>query len=52
MYVKGRANVVAPGWVATKMAEEAMQDENIRYQALATYVIIIILRRGQSSCCC
>ncbi|KAJ9092957.1 hypothetical protein QFC19_008555 [Naganishia cerealis] len=33
---RGRVNTVAPGWVRTKMAEESMKDERIKYQALAT----------------
>jgi NAD(P)-dependent dehydrogenase (short-subunit alcohol dehydrogenase family) len=32
---------VAPGWVATPMAEESMKDESIRYQAMATLVGLI-----------
>jgi len=33
---KARINVVAPGWVKTPMAEKAMQDTNLLYQALAS----------------
>lgn len=33
---KGRVNAVAPGWVSTPMAEGALQDPDIKYQALAT----------------
>ena len=33
---KGRANCVAPGWVLTPMAEEALQDRNVAHRALAT----------------
>ncbi len=35
---RGRVNCVAPGWVRTPMAESALQDPKIVYQALATYV--------------
>ena len=34
---RGRVNTVAPGWVRTPMAEGALQNPNIVYQALATY---------------
>ncbi|KAJ7145349.1 NAD(P)-binding protein [Mycena crocata] len=33
---KGRVNCVAPGWVKTAMAEEALKDPVIVYRALAT----------------
>lgn len=33
---RGRINTVAPGWVATPMAAQALQDENIVYAALAS----------------
>lgn len=33
---RGRVNTVAPGWVATPMAAQALQDENIVYAALAS----------------
>jgi len=33
---RGRVNVVAPGWVGTPMAERAMQDMDLLYQALAS----------------
>ncbi|RPD76830.1 NAD(P)-binding protein [Lentinus tigrinus ALCF2SS1-7] len=33
---RGRVNVVAPGWVKTPMAEEALKNPNIIYRALAT----------------
>lgn len=36
VHPKGRINTVAPGWVATAMAEESLKDDNIRYQAMAT----------------
>ena len=35
---RGRVNCVAPGWVRTPMADRAMQDPSLLYQALATYV--------------
>jgi NAD(P)-dependent dehydrogenase (short-subunit alcohol dehydrogenase family) len=38
LHPRARVNTVAPGWVRTKMAEESMKDERIKYQALATYV--------------
>lgn len=31
-----RVNTVSPGWIRTPMAERAMQDESLLYQALAT----------------
>ncbi|KAJ9099144.1 hypothetical protein QFC21_004023 [Naganishia friedmannii] len=36
LHPRARVNTVAPGWVRTKMAEESMKDERIKYQALAT----------------
>ncbi|KIK57549.1 hypothetical protein GYMLUDRAFT_172579, partial [Collybiopsis luxurians FD-317 M1] len=33
---KGRVNCVAPGWVRTPLAEEALSDPNVVYRALAT----------------
>lgn len=36
---KGRVNCVAPGWVRTPMAEAALQNPSVVYQALATYVV-------------
>ncbi|TFK47173.1 NAD(P)-binding protein [Heliocybe sulcata] len=33
---KGRVNTVAPGWVGTPMAVEALKDPNVSYRALAT----------------
>lgn len=33
---KGRVNCVAPGWVRTPMAERALKDSRVVYQALAT----------------
>jgi NAD(P)-dependent dehydrogenase (short-subunit alcohol dehydrogenase family) len=33
---RGRVNCVAPGWTKTPMAETALADFNIIYQALAT----------------
>ncbi len=35
---RGRANSVAPGWVNTPMATEALKDPEIVYRALASYV--------------
>lgn len=35
---KGRANCVAPGWVSTPMAVNALADPEIVYRALASYV--------------
>jgi len=32
----GRINCVAPGWVRTPMADKAMNDPNLLYQALAS----------------
>jgi len=34
---RGRINCVAPGWVRTPMADRAMADGNLLYQALASY---------------
>lgn len=36
IHPKGRVNTVAPGWVATAMAEKSMADPDVRYQAMAT----------------
>ncbi|KZT24996.1 NAD(P)-binding protein [Neolentinus lepideus HHB14362 ss-1] len=33
---KGRVNTVAPGWVATPMAADALKDPQVSYRALAT----------------
>jgi len=33
---QGRVNCVAPGWVKTPMAEEAMKDKAVVYRSLAT----------------
>ena len=33
---RARANCVAPGWVYTPMAEKALSDPEIVYEALAT----------------
>jgi NAD(P)-dependent dehydrogenase (short-subunit alcohol dehydrogenase family) len=33
---RGRICTVAPGWVGTKMAEESLKDEGIKYMAMAT----------------
>lgn len=35
---RGRVNCVAPGWVKTPLAEEALRDPNVVYRALATSV--------------
>jgi NAD(P)-dependent dehydrogenase (short-subunit alcohol dehydrogenase family) len=35
---RGRVNCVAPGWVRTPMADRAMADPTLLYQALASYV--------------
>ncbi|KAF5383951.1 hypothetical protein D9757_007378 [Collybiopsis confluens] len=35
---KGRVNCVAPGWVLTPLAEEALKDPDVVYRALATHV--------------
>lgn len=39
---KGRVNSVAPGWVYTPMASEALKDPQVVYQSLATWVVILI----------
>ncbi len=36
IHPQGRVNTVAPGWVATAMAEKSMANPEIKYQALAT----------------
>jgi len=33
---KGRVNCIAPGWVKTPMAEDALKDPLVVYRALAT----------------
>ncbi|KAI9094875.1 NAD(P)-binding protein [Phlyctochytrium arcticum] len=33
---RGRVNTVSPGWIRTPMAERAMQDPNLLYEALAS----------------
>lgn len=35
---RARVNTVAPGWVRTPMAEEALKDGSVVYRALATSV--------------
>ena len=40
---RARANCVAPGWVYTPMAEKALSDPEIVYEALATYVDTTII---------
>ena len=37
---KGRVNCVAPGWVDTPMAAEALKNPKVIYQALATFVAL------------
>lgn len=37
---RGRVNTVAPGWVRTPMAESALQNPEVIYRALATYVYL------------
>ena len=36
---RARVNVVAPGWVRTPMAEEALKNRTVVYRSLATYVL-------------
>jgi NAD(P)-dependent dehydrogenase (short-subunit alcohol dehydrogenase family) len=45
---KGRVNCVAPGWVDTPMAADALKNPNVIYQALATSVALsaVISCRG------
>lgn len=38
---KGRVNCVAPGWVHTPMAAEALSNPDTVYRALATYALSI-----------
>jgi len=33
---RGRVNCVAPGWVKTPMAEEALKDRAVVYRSIAT----------------
>lgn len=40
---KGRVNCVAPGWVNTPMAEDALKDPKVVYKAMATSVTFEIL---------
>ena len=35
---KGRVNCVAPGWVDTPMAGDALKNPDVVYRALATFV--------------
>lgn len=35
---QGRVNCVAPGWVRTPLAEDALRDPDVVYRALATCV--------------
>ncbi|KAE9403453.1 hypothetical protein BT96DRAFT_917543 [Gymnopus androsaceus JB14] len=39
---RGRVNCVAPGWVRTPLAEEALNDPEVVYPALATYVRLLL----------
>lgn len=39
---RGRANCVAPGWVRTPMAEEALSNPDTVYRALATCVLLCV----------
>lgn len=39
---KGRVNCVAPGWVKTPMADEALANPNTVYRALATYDVLCL----------
>jgi NAD(P)-dependent dehydrogenase (short-subunit alcohol dehydrogenase family) len=36
IHPRGRVNTVAPGWVSTPMAEKSIQNEDIKYMAMAT----------------
>ncbi|KAJ3105708.1 hypothetical protein HDU97_007685 [Phlyctochytrium planicorne] len=36
IHPRGRVNTVSPGWIRTPMAERAMQDPSLLYQALAS----------------
>ncbi|KAI8835305.1 hypothetical protein BC829DRAFT_406589, partial [Chytridium lagenaria] len=36
IHPRGRVNTVSPGWIRTPMAERAMQDKTLLYQALAS----------------
>ncbi|KAJ3211704.1 hypothetical protein HDU67_004342 [Dinochytrium kinnereticum] len=36
VHPRGRVNTVSPGWIRTPMAERAMQDKSLLYQALAS----------------
>ena len=38
----GRVNCIAPGWVSTPMAAEALKNPDVVYRALATYVSYLI----------
>jgi len=38
---KGRVNCVAPGWVKTPMAADALKNPDTVYRAMATYVQVI-----------
>lgn len=41
---KGRVNSVAPGWVYTPMAAEALKDPQVIYQTFATCVPLNFVR--------
>lgn len=36
IHPRARINTVAPGWIKTPMAERAMNDKSLMYQALAS----------------
>jgi NAD(P)-dependent dehydrogenase (short-subunit alcohol dehydrogenase family) len=36
IHPKGRVNTVSPGWIRTPMADRALKDKNLLYQAFAT----------------
>ncbi|KAJ7585180.1 NAD(P)-binding protein [Mycena floridula] len=36
---RGRVNSVAPGWVATPLAEESLKDPDVVYKSLSTYAL-------------
>jgi NAD(P)-dependent dehydrogenase (short-subunit alcohol dehydrogenase family) len=40
---QGRVNCVAPGWVDTPMAADALKNPKMMYQALATSVALAVM---------